>query len=276
MNGKIWGMAGIVAAALAVRGAETPSDYASRMISATFKVFQKDSTATGFLVAGPAAEGNRIVLVTARHVLEKATGDQVLLVLRKPKGDGTFERFDHSVRIRDGKKDLWTTHPTEDIAAMVIKLPDGPEGREAVPLPMDALATEKDLLAAGLHAGSPGLMLGFPTRFESNAAGFPVARQAGIASHPLTPVRANKVFLADFCTFAGDSGGPMFVEAPRRKGAAGSLPLVIGMVISSYRHDEKIVTMYEERMIHHPLDISTVVHAEFLREAVEAALKAAR
>lgn len=259
----------VVAWSVSVSGAET--DYATRMMNCTVKVFQKDSTATGFLLTAPAGPTSTVVVVTARHVFDMATSEEVLLVLRRAKPDGAFERYDHPVRIRDGKKALWTSHATEDIAAMKVTLP---AGMDIDPLPLRSLASEKDIVNCRLHAGSPALVLGFPTRFESNQAGFPVARQACIASHPFAQAGTNRTFLADFCTFAGDSGGPMFVEDAREAGP--TRPLVIGMILASFRHDEKVVTMFEERMIHHPLDISTVVHATLIRETVEAALKAAR
>lgn len=259
----------VVAWTVSVSGAET--DYATRMMNCTVKVFQKDSTATGFLVIAPSGPTNAVAIVTARHVFEKATSEEVLLVLRRAKPGGAFERYDHPVRIRDGKKARWTSHATEDIAAMEVALPGG---MDIDPLPLASLASGEDLVACRLHAGSPALVLGFPTRFESNQAGFPVARQACIASHPFAQAGTNRTFLADFCTFAGDSGGPMFVDDAR--GTGPSRPLVIGMILASFRHDEKVVTMYEERTIHHPLDISTVVHAASIRETVEAALKAAR
>ena len=42
------------------------------------------------------------------------------------------------------------------------------------------------------------------------------------------------------------------------------------MILAHYRHDEKVDTMFEERMIHHPLDLSRILHATHLREVVEA------
>lgn len=257
--------AGCLAVA-AVAGA-ADADYATRMVGATIKVFQKDSTGTGFLVAPP--KGSRIegcVLVTARHILEKATGDEVLLVLRRARGDGAFERSDFPVRIREDGKPRWTSHPAEDCAAIAVALPPN---MAIDPIPFESLAVEEDLLDLRLHIGTPALVLGYPTRFEANDAGFPVARQAGIASHPLTPVASNRTFLADFTTFAGDSGGPVFV-ADSRSGAESARPLVIGMILAHYRHDEKVDTMFEERMIHHPLDLSRILHATHLREVVEA------
>ena len=109
-------------------------------------------------------------------------------------------------------------------------------------------------------------VFGYPTRFEANTAGFPIGRHGTIASHPLTPISANKFFLVDFTTFEGDSGGPVFVTYRDQ-------PVILGIVLAQFRHDERIKTMYEENVVHHPLNLSKVVHALYIREAVLAAAK---
>lgn len=261
----------VAAVLLAAACAPAQDDVPSRMIRATIKIFHKDSVGTGFLVAPPADLGPRkAVLVTAKHVLEKTPGDQVLLVMRKARPDGQYTRQDVPTRIRDAGKSLWTSHATEDVAALVVDVP----GDVAVePLPLSTLASERDLVTSRLHTGSEGWVLGFPTRFEANAAGFPVCRHASIASFPLTPVQPHRTFLADFCTFSGDSGGPMFVADPRAKDPAAAPPLVIGLVSAHFRHDEEVKTLFEERTIHHSLNLSKIIHAEFIRETVVRAAK---
>jgi hypothetical protein len=107
----------------------------------------------------------------------------------------------------------------------------------------------------------------YPQRFEANPAGFPVARQGIFASPPLLPAETHPTYLADFTTFAGDSGGPVFVE-----GADGH-PLVTGIVLAQMHHDEKVKDEYEERTIHHPLGLGKVLHAQYVREMVDAASK---
>ncbi|MBM4155227.1 MAG: trypsin-like peptidase domain-containing protein [Lentisphaerae bacterium] len=256
----------VLALLLCAAGAPGQDDAPSRMVRATIKIFHKDSVGTGFLVAPPGDIGaGKAVLVTAKHILEKTPGGEVLLVMRKARSDGQYGRQDVPARIREAGKPRWVGHDTEDVAALVVGVP---EGLAIEPLPFAMLAAEKDLVEARVHTGSTGWVLGFPTRFEANAAGIPVCRHASIASFPLTPVRHHHWFLADFCTFSGDSGGPMFVADPRAKDPASAAPLVVGLVSAHFRHDEEVKTLFEERMIHHSLNLSKMIQAEFIRETV--------
>jgi secreted trypsin-like serine protease len=170
----------------------------------------------------------------------------------------------HTVAVRRGVKALWVRHATEDVA--VLRLSEPPPVPVAA-LPLSAIADEASLTVAGLHICSPLLVLTYPQRFEANDAGFAVARQGIIASHPFLPIQAHHTYLADFTTFGGDSGGPVFVA-----GAQGH-PLLIGIVLAQFRHDEQVTTEYEERSIHHPLGLGSVLHAQFVRDTIERAAK---
>ena len=236
-------------------------DFATDMLEATFKLYNPASTATCVLVRRE-TPAPALYLVTAAHVLERAKGDNVLLVLREPTAEGAFHRRDHSLPLRRGDRPSWVRHATEDVA--VIKLTDRlPVSVTA--LPFAAVANSVRLAEAGLHICSPVFVLTYPTRFEGNDAGFPVARQGIIASHPFLPVQRYHTFLADFTTFDGDSGGPVFVGD--KKGH----PLLIGIVLAQFRHDEQVTMEYEERSIHHPLGLGTVLHAQFILETIEKA-----
>ena len=233
-------------------------DAPLQVMEATFKLFNKDSTATGFLIR-PVAGGS-VVLVTAAHVFKRMSGDEAILVLRQPKDDGSWERKDHSFAIRAQGKDLWTTHAKYDVAVMRLTLP---ANASVKPLPLSCLADEAAILTAKVQYGSSLRILGYPTRFEANSAGFPILRHGSIASHPLVPVGPYPTFLADFTTFSGDSGGPVI-----HFGDGTAAPLVLGLVLLQHRNDEKIVSMYEERTIHTPLMLSDILHATYIRETI--------
>jgi len=241
-------------------------DFATATLEATFKLFHADSTATCFLVRRDGKDEG-VYLVAAAHVLERTNGETAILVLRERRDDGSYVRRDHTIAVRREGQPLWTKHPTEDAAALRLteKLPV-----PVAPLPLSAFADEAGLAKAGLHICSPLFVLSYPQRFEGNEAGFAVARQGIIASHPFLPVARHHTYLADFTTFAGDSGGPVFVAGA--EGPQGE-PLLIGMVLAQFRHDERVTTEYEERTLHHPLGLGSVLHAHFVRETVELSSK---
>jgi hypothetical protein len=245
-------------------------DFATQVIEATFKVTNQSSTATSWFVADPDTAGETrpgMLLVTASHVFIKSTGDTASLVLRDLKPDGSYKRRDFPFPIRAAGKPLWYKHPTEDIAVIRVKLP--PDVR-VKPVRFESLSTEKALGQVQFHAATQIYICGYPARFEVNPAGFPVARNATVASFPITPVKIYKTFSADMTTFAGDSGGPVFMSDPRSESADKSgPPLLVGMVLAQWRHDEEVKTLYEEMYIHHPLALSVCVHAHYIRETIE-------
>jgi hypothetical protein len=240
-------------------GAESAAEP---VMKCTFKLFNKDSTATCFLLHDD-KDSDRIFLTTAAHVLEKTTGNEAVLVLRTPQADGTYVRKDVPLKIREGEKTLWTRHKEEDVAVMLLRK------REGIDLPslsVAALAREEDLKNESLTVCSRVWMFGYPARMEANGAGFPIARNASIASYPLVPVEPHRTFMTDCSTFAGDSGAPVFVS--RAKGEQVGEPLVLGMVVAQYRNDEKLKMLHEERLIRHRLSLGKVVQAEFIRQTI--------
>ena len=243
--------------------AVSAGDFATEMVDATFKFYDPDSTATCFFVRRPPPD-QALYLVTAAHVLEGTKGKTGVVVLRERGGDGSFQRRDYTIAIRRDGNPLWLRHVKEDVA--VLRLSESPPVPIAA-LPIADLADEDRLAAAGLHVTSPLFVLTYPQRFEANDAGFAVARKGIVASHPMRPVQKYHTYLADFTTFGGDSGGPVFVAGTDGR------PLVVGIVVAQVRHDERVTTEYEERTIHHPFGLGKVLHAQFVRDTVERAAK---
>lgn len=233
-------------------------DFASEILHCTYKLFNEKSTATCVLVSHEGA----VYIATAAHVFEKMEGKTAMLVLRTKDDEGAWVRQDWAVEVRDDEgKNLWEKDAVEDVA--VLRLPKAPDGEHKT-LPFSALATTADWEAARLHICSPVFVFGYPGRFESHSAGFPVARHGSLASFPFLPNAGKSQFLVDFSTFEGDSGGPVFVPHPEDAARA----LLIGLVIQQYRNDETVTRKFSDETIHHPLSLSGVLHTGFLRDLI--------
>jgi hypothetical protein len=253
----------LIAALLLASLQAARADFASEILEATFKFYHADSTSTCFLVKRDEPDKS-VYLVTTAHTLERTKGETAILVLRDQKKDASYSRHDLTLKIRSGDKPLWVRHEKQDVA--VLKLTE-PLPTEVTVLPTSRLADEARLKEAAVHVCSLLFVLTYPQRFEANRAGFPVARQGIFASPPMLPSATHPTFLGDFITFAGDSGGPVFIAGKDDH------PLIVGIVLAQNHHDEKVKTEYEETTIHHPLNLGTILHARYVIETLDQAAK---
>jgi hypothetical protein len=228
------------------------AEHAESMMRATFKLFNKDSTATCFLLR----DGADVFLVTAAHTFEKATGETSILVLREADKGGTWKRQDKTIDIREGESALWTKHPQQDLAVM----------RVVLELPEDATLPVDVVKADGFPGfGDPIMLLTYPARVEANGAGFPLARQAVVASFPAEPVDKHPEFIIDATAWDGDSGGPVFVDAGKGK------PQIVGLVTARINHVENINSERETRKIETPMGLSKALAAPLILETIRLA-----
>jgi S1-C subfamily serine protease len=212
----------------------------------------------------------RYVLITAAHVFEEIPGDVAILNLRRKNSEGDWERLPAPVQIKNTGHPLWVKHPSADVAVMYIGLPDG----VSIPLlSTEFLADDAMLEKFEIHPGDTLQCLGFPFGQESNAAGFPILRSGRIASYPLVPTAKTKTFLFDFNVFQGNSGGPVYMVDENRA-YQGSLAigqatqLIVGLVTQETTHNEQLIGPYNAELHRYPLGLATVVHASFIKEAI--------
>jgi S1-C subfamily serine protease len=212
----------------------------------------------------------RFVLITASHVLEGIPGDMAILNLRRKSNQDDWERLPVPVQIRNGSHPLWMKHPTADVAVMYIGLPPG----VSIPLAStDLLADDAMLERYEIHPGDTIQCLGFPFGQESSLAGFPILRSGRIASYPITPAAKTKTFLFDFPVFQGNSGGPVYMVDQSRAfqgsvNLGSTTQLILGLVIQETTHDEQLIGQYNAEIHRYPLGLATVVHASFIKEAI--------
>jgi len=237
------------------------SEFATTMMDATFKLFNAKSTSTCFLIQGENADGTIYVVSTA-HTFQNMEGETAILVLREENEDGSYKRLDHKIAVREDGKPLWVKHESQDVA--VLKL--APELPTVVPaLPIKSLASAEQLQQANVQVCDQVFIFTYPERFEANRSGLPVARQGIFSSPPQLPSDRYPTYLAEFTTFSGDSGGPVFIPAN------GKQPLIVGMVTGSYNHDEKIESKFERRLLKHPFHLGIVLHTRYLIETIHEA-----
>ena len=237
------------------------------LIQATVQVEQPlgDGTrtvGTGFLISDPTPDGKvRTVLVTANHVFRKMPGAFATVGFRTENADGSWRYTPATLKIRDGDRELWTHHPDRDIAVIAIEAP--PAFTKAA-IPENWLAADDTFTKYSVSPGDEMLALGFPEGLSANAAGFPILRSGRVASFPLAPTSAFPTFLLDFAVFPGNSGGPVFVDAPAHTaGGAATAPVngqpgfIAGLLTQQ-------VEMHDQN-----LSIGIVTDAKFVREALE-------
>ena len=248
-------------------------DLNTQLMFSTFKISNPKSSATVFILNRPAPNApdkTQSILITAAHVLEGMEGNDATLILRKKFGDGEYEKAPMTLKIRDGGKAIWTKHPTEDVAVMLVSLPPG---IEPPCLSTDILATDESLKTAGVHPGQTIRCAGYPhaSQFNPSAAGFPLIRIGCIASFPLLPTSKTKTFLIDLNTFEGDSGAPVYIvdesvptiEIKERRGL-----MLIGLVHGQHFLDENFKTIYQSGQTKHRLGIGIIVHATAIKTAI--------
>jgi S1-C subfamily serine protease len=234
------------------------ADLTLDLINATVQIEQPESkdertVGTGFLLADPGPDGRaRTVLVTAAHVFELMPGDEARIGWRVESASGVWRYAPQTVRIRDHGRPLWTQHPDQDVAVMVIKAPDA-FARAAIPLTW--LADRKTFLDYDIGPGDEMMTLGYPHGLSSNTAGFPILRSGRVASYPLNPISAYPTFLIDLHVLPGNSGGPVFMaEYGERK-----------------PDSEQEVTPFISGVLSKQVDleIGVVTHAVFIRETID-------
>ena len=242
-----------------------PFDFTTAMIQATSPVASAPGgpalTGTGLLVSDPAPDGTpRVVLVTARHVLQNIEGGQVYLGLHLKNPDGTWRLEWRAEPLADQGRPLWTQHPAYDVAVLPVSAP--PEAAEAA-IPVSWFADADTFAREDVETGDPVEVLGYPAGYASDGRGFPILRLGHLASYPLTP-ETEGTFLIDFPVVAGNSGGPVFTS--RR---IGRRPPLVGA--EGPQPDEFIAGVVAQQITPggQPIELGLAVHAVYIRQTLQ-------
>ncbi len=242
-----------------------PFDFTTAMLQATVQVEQVSPTppiilGTGLLVSDPLPDGTpRIVLVTARHVIERIGGSQLQIGLHLHNPDGSWRR-DWSIEpTGDPDRPLWSRHPTYDVAVLPVQVP---AEAAAAAIPISWLADAETFATQGVAPGDAMEALGYPLGLAADPRGFAILRVGRLASYPLTPATEG-TFLVDFPVFSGNSGGPVFTSrrigrGPPIEGALGPEP------------DEYVAGIVAQQIVPggQSIGLALVVHALYIRQTL--------
>jgi hypothetical protein len=245
-------------------GAESRS-LRTQVVLATYRLEHPKTSGTGFVVSRPDPadkESTELLLVTAAHAFEKMKGNRATLVLRKQDTNGDWAASPIDLVIRQKEEPLWHKHPKLDVAVIRLTTP-----KEATidSVPLTTLANAKDWQASQPEPGSLIRCVGFPhaAQFKPSEAGFPMTRLGCVASYPLTPFAKHATFLADYNTFEGDSGGPVYFEE------LGGPVKIIGLVHGQHFLDERFKLVYREGMTRKRLGLAIIVNSQAILETIE-------
>lgn len=234
----------------------------------------KESVGTVFVLGrkfpDQPSKGRR-VLITAAHVLDDVQGETATVFFREENKDGQWTISPQHLRIREGERYLWTSHPREDIAVIYVDLPEAIRPKPT--LEIEHLADEERLEQLKLGPGEKLSCLGFPFGMFANGAGFSILRSGVIASYPLLPAMTVRTFLFDFEVFGGNSGGPVYLSNQAR--LAGSYVFmtesgsIIGLVTDQEVLNERMTRVDELSIRSHRLALAKVVYANAIRETID-------
>jgi S1-C subfamily serine protease len=241
-----------------------PFDFTTAMIQATVAVAGAPGgpavTGTGILVSDPAPDGTpRVVLVTARHVIQNIGGVAVQIGLHLRNADGTWRKEWRAEPSADGERPLWTRHPIYDVAVLPVTVP--PEVAAAA-IPVSWFADGDTFARQDVQPGDTVEALGYPAGYASDPRGFAILRVGHVASYPLTP-DTDGTFLVDVPVVSGNSGGPVFTSrrtgrGPALEGAQGPQP------------DEFVAGIVAQQIVPggQSINLGLVVHALYIRQTL--------
>ena len=242
-----------------------PFDFTTAMIQATVPVAQnpggQTTVGSGLLVSDPTPDGTpRVVLVTARHVIQNIGGSQVQILLRLRNPDGSWRREWQAEPTMDGDRPIWARHASYDVAVLPVSVP---AEVAAAAIPVSWFADADTFERQQTLPGAATQALGYPGGYASDGRGFPILRVGHLASYPLTPATEG-AFLLDSPVVQGNSGGPVFVsrrvgDRPPAVGAEGPLP------------DEFIAGIVSGQIVPagQPISLGLIVHAMYVRQVLQ-------
>jgi hypothetical protein len=260
-------------------------DYNTLMMKCTYKLsgesFIKTRNVYGtcFIVGEPVPNKHDLfytILITAKHVFDDISGDSVTIYTRSKQKD-IYTPLPLKIRIRDGKNALYTSHPSQDVAAIPIMLPNNLDNNF---IPTNFLADDSTIIKNKVTPGMKINCLGFPLVQNSNSADFPILRSGYIASYPLVPTDKFPTFLYDVTVFKGNSGGPVYYAFINELFVKGTYITydkwvmkdsfyILGLISAEKISEKKLESSYESIVLDTQLYIAVVIHSRYIKETIK-------
>jgi S1-C subfamily serine protease len=247
-------------------------EFNTYIMRSTYKLIGENNfLGTGFIVGRESLYTRNYyysVLVTAKHVLDGMSGDSMTINFRQKKG-ADYVKIPLKTQIRKNGNNLYTSHPTADVAVMYVAYP----AQNDIELyGIHLFATDSILGIFNIHPGDELFVLGYPLGFESNGAGFPILRSGKIASYPIVPTKIYNSFLLDFEVYPGNSGGPVFVNQYNRlinhKLEERYYNFLVGIVSEEIEMVETINSLQETKFVKNRLYLAKIVPSAFILETI--------
>ena len=164
---------------------------------------------------------------------------------------GNSSGDDIEISVREGKEPLWVRHPDQDVAVLELGLA---EDTEVKALPVSVLAKDPAAVSAHYTVGTDVWVLGYPTRFEVNKAGFAACARRGLRGElpgdpdRQAPDRDHRLHHLRGATAAArcSPGGT----------ATRSYRWWSALVVSQFWHTEKLETFSGKQTINHSLGLA--------------------
>lgn len=180
---------------------------AETVMSATCLLASEKAVGTGFLVAlpHPTAPGEFLpIIVTSTHLLKTGGRRGITLPLRVIDAQGNLLLVMTGTAPSPGNTPWYVTHPTLDVAAFELPLP------ENLPVPASLPFVEKkNLQTTPPRAGESVFFAGYPEGVPTSEGLFPVLRAGTVASLDQNLFNL-PYFLLNGNIHPGDSGAPVF------------------------------------------------------------------
>ncbi|MCZ7627379.1 MAG: serine protease [Candidatus Methylomirabilis sp.] len=203
--------------------------------------------ATVFFVCVPFEEGAFIYAVTARHVIDSARPYDRFYVRVNTK-DGAFEDV-------ETQASGWFCHPTTDVAAIPVNLPQ--KNYDLLPLPCSMLLTTEIVAKRKVGVGDDVIAVGLYSKYFGVTRNQPIVRFGHVALMPdeqiplkLYPGESGQpvlgdAYLLELQSWGGQSGSPVFVYYPadrelNRLKVRGAGPELLGLIHGHHDLDKKV------------------------------------